>query len=130
MTVLEATSALYGWFSENDSFNMEKNFIKLIPITETPDEDRAAIDCGLRNWEDMKMIQKNGDYWVLLRKLSTLEQSITINADIAIIISSFTSKYAELIQDNSYVCDPLNIQEKDIQALLGLCGDLIKSDGN
>ena len=101
MTILEATSALYGWFSENDSFNMKNDFIKLVSITETPDEDKAAIGCGLKRWEDMKMVQRNNDYWVLDRDLSSLDQTVTINADIAMVISSFTSKYAEIIKDKS-----------------------------
>ena len=127
MTVFEATANLYNWFSENDTFNMDKNFSKVVLLTETPEEDKAALELGLKRWEEMSMIEKSGDYWVLSKKLSTMEQNISIGCDVAAVISEFTTKYAELINDNSYACDPMDIKEKDIQALLGLCSELIKS---
>ena len=127
MTIFEASASLYIWFSENDSFNMDKNFSKVVLLTETPEEDKAALELGLKKWEEMSMVEKSGDYWVLSKKLSTMEQSVAIASDTAAVISEFTSKYAELVNDNSYVCDPMDIKEKDIQALLGLCSELIKS---
>ena len=128
MTVFDATTLLYGWFSNNDSFNMERDFLKLVTLTENPDEDKAAVNCGLRKWEELNMVDRDGEYWVLTKKLSSLEQTLTITADSALIISTFTSKYADVIKDDTYLCDPCNIQEKDLQYLLGLCNDLINSE--
>jgi len=48
MTVLDATAELYSWFSENDCFSLENDFIKVIPITENPNRDRAAFLCALK----------------------------------------------------------------------------------
>jgi hypothetical protein len=127
MTILEASASLFSWFAEHDSFNMDNDFQKIVVVTESPDEDKAAINLGLKKWEEMNMVERSGDYWVLSRKLATMEQNITINSETALIISTFNSKYAELVKDNTYQCDPTNIQEKDIQILLSLCGDLIKS---
>ena len=128
MTVFDATTLLYGWFSNNDSFHMERDFLKLVTLTENPDEDKAAVNCGLRKWEELNMVDRDGEYWVLTKKLSSLEQTLTITADSALIISTFTSKYADVIKDDTYLCDPCNIQEKDLQYLLGLCNDLINSE--
>ena len=127
MTVFEASTALFLWFSENDSFNMKKDFSKVVLVTESPEEDKAAVELGLKKWEEMNMVEKSGDYWVLAKKLTAMEQTVTINSETALMISTFTSKYAELLNDTSYECDPGAIQEKDVQALLGLCNELIKS---
>ena len=127
MTVFEATATLYAWFSENDSFNLKEDFISIVPLTETPDRDKAAIMCGLEKWKDMNMLEHHNDYWILSKKMSSLEQNVTISADVAAVLATFANRYAEVIKDNTYECDPFDIKEKDIQAILGLCGDLIKS---
>lgn len=127
MTVFEASTKLYLWFADNDSFNMDNNFKQVVLVTETPDEDRAAIELGLKKWEEMNIVEKSGDYWVLSRALASMDQNVTINSETALMISTFTAKYAETIGDKTYACDPSNIQESDIQALIGLCNDLIKS---
>lgn len=128
MTVFDASSSLYKWFAVRDSFNMKEHFMSLVPITETPNEDKAAILCGLKKWEEIKMIQRSGDYWILNKKLSSLDQTVSISAETALVISSITSKYAEIINNTSYFCDPFNINEKDVHVLLELCRELIKSE--
>ena len=128
MTVLDATSLLYEWFSRNDCFNLKEDFLKIVTITETPEADKSAVMCGLEKWKDMNMVENHGDYWVLNKKLSSLDHSVTICSDSALIINTFNTRYAEIIEDHAYACDPCNIQEKDVQYLLALCSDLIKSE--
>ena len=51
MTVIDATNNLFEWFSENDSFELDKDFIKIISVTDTPEEDKTAFLCALDNFE-------------------------------------------------------------------------------
>ena len=128
MTTLDTASLLHEWFSKHDTFNMDKNFSGVVLVSETPEADKAALSCGLKKWEEMSIIQRHEDYWVLNRSLLTFEQSITVNIETAEAVSAFTMKYAEIIGDTKYYCDPTALEEKDVQALIGLCGDLIQSN--
>ena len=51
MTVFESTGNLYEWFSENDSFNMEEDFSKIVLVTDHPKRDRAAFLSALKQLE-------------------------------------------------------------------------------
>ena len=51
MTVVDATNMLFDWYSENDSFELEKDFMRVIPVTDTPEEDRSAFLCALDGFE-------------------------------------------------------------------------------
>jgi hypothetical protein len=57
MTVVDATNMLFDWFSEHDSFELEKDFMKIIAVTETPEEDRSAFLCALDGFEQNAFVK-------------------------------------------------------------------------
>ena len=58
MTVHEAGAQLYGWFSNNDCYDPEKDFNKLVLVTESEEQDKAAIECALESLEEVVIVKK------------------------------------------------------------------------
>lgn len=131
MTILEASGHLYNWFAENDSFSMEKDFIKIITITEEPNRDKATFECALKELEGMKMIQGEFSpddhlkYWILNKSFLAYEQSVTVSPELAITISDIINKFCEVTSNNIDICDPAKIEEKDLQNLIYIANILI-----
>ena len=131
MTILEASGHLYQWFRENDSFSLEKDFMKIITITEEPNRDKATFECALKELEGMKMIQGEFSpddhlkYWILNKSFLTYEQSISISPDLSITISDIINKFCETMGNTMDVCDPTELQEKDIKNLIYICNILV-----
>ena len=130
MTVLEASGHLYNWFSENHSFSLEKDFIKIVTITEHPSRDRAAFLCALSDFEKGEMIKKarvgDEEYWVLQRSFLMYPQTISISSDTSLIMSTVINKFCEIIGNDKDMCNPAEISEEDIKNLLYICNYLTK----
>ena len=132
MTVFEASGLLYQWFSEKDSFSLDKDYNKLILISEEPEADKAAINCSLEQLEEMGVIKSKevGEevYWVLVKKFSSMEQSVPISAPTALQLYEVVQMYAEVLGGgDKYVCDPTDIKEIDIKAMLSAVEVLAKT---
>jgi len=127
MTVIDASCKLYEWFSSNDSFH-ENDFIKVLPISETPEADRACVLAGLDEFEKLNMIKKvtfkNNNYWVLLKSLSSFDQSVSISSNTAIIMAQILNQYCEMTGVVSEKCDPKSLTEKDIKNVLFLLTEM------
>jgi len=54
MDVVKSTLKLYEWFSSNDSFCIEDDFLDIVTITENPERDRASVLCALNNLEKIR----------------------------------------------------------------------------
>ena len=131
MTILQASGHLYQWFSENDSFSIEKDFIKIITITEEPNRDKAAFKCALKSLKKMGMIKgefspdDHLQYWILNKSFLTYEQNVTISPNLAITVSEIINKFCENTGNEEDLCDPTSIQEKDIQNLIYIANVLV-----
>ena len=124
MTVFEASGHLYEWFSQNDCFCMESDFIKVITITETPNEDKVAFLCALKSFEDSEMVSSEFDpdshkkYWVLKKSFLMYNQQVDLLPDTALAISRVINHFCEEMNNEVDRCDATNITEKDIKNLL------------
>ena len=131
MTILEASGHLYKWFRENDSFSLEKDFMKIITITEEPNRDRVAFKCALKRLEEMNMIKSEWgpedhlQYWVLEKSFLTYEQNVTVSPELAITISDIINKFCEVTSNQIDVCDPSQIEEKDLNNLIYIANILV-----
>jgi hypothetical protein len=129
MTVLEASNELYSWFSENDTFCLDKDFIKVIAITETPEEDKAAFLCALKDFEKSKLILSSEinstEYWILNKKFYSYAQNVQINPELALALAGIINKFCEVIGDSTDLCDPANVEEKDIKNLIYITNVLV-----
>ena len=57
MTVLDANNALFEWFINNDSFVMERDLKKVIPIVEEQEEVENALKMALQQLEEANLIK-------------------------------------------------------------------------
>tara|TARA_Y100000310_G_C20150175_1_gene564342 strand:- start:81 stop:479 length:399 start_codon:yes stop_codon:yes gene_type:complete len=125
MTVLEASSQLFEWFRENDTFEMGEHFQRVVLVSDQPNKDKAAFTCALEDLEKMEMIQSckldEKEYWTLRKGFEAYEQTVTINPTVAIMISTVVNGYCDIISLQEEKCDPANIAEKDIRNLLFIC---------
>ena len=128
MTVLDATILLYGWFEENTSFKLESDFKKINPISESPEEDKAAIECGLREMLECKFIDHHNDYWILNRPIHSIEQSVTLSAPTALQIANVINTFCTVSNIKQNECNPSQISEKDLNNLLFICHTLSGED--
>ena len=122
MTILEASERLFKWFSENDYFDMEFDFIRVNPITETKEKDIAALTLALEDLEKNDLIgSKTIDdktCWILKKPFAAYEQNITLTPPTSMALSQIINTACEAIGDDTDLCDPANVQEKDVRNLL------------
>lgn len=123
MTVFDASLKLYEWFSGNDAFT-EKDLIKVMPITETPEKDRAAFFLALKNFEQNEMISlhQSGEdkTWVLKRCFAASDQSIVISYITAIQVSHVINSFCDMSKNETDRCDPTKITEDDVRNLVAI----------
>ena len=124
MTVVDATNMLFDWFSKHDSFELEKDFMKIIPVTETPEEDRSAFLCSLSGFEQNEFV-KSVEYkevrrWILAKPYSSYEQAVTVGPDTCAGIALIINSMCDTLGDQTDRCEVTNILEKDIRNLVGL----------
>ncbi len=118
MTILDASLKLYDWFQENESVILERDFKKIILISENEEEDYACFQAALKDLETQGMIVKENykdtEYWILKQPFSSFEQNVTINPHLAKTIAQEINTFCDKIQDDTDRCNVGNITEKDI----------------
>ena len=136
MNVLESSLKLYEWFSSNDSFCLEQDFLKLVIVSGDEERDKASILCALKNLEKYEIIQSQEvDYkkqkrrvWVLERPLERMPQKVEIDYELAITIAHVVNDAAEKYNVKESVCDAGNITANNIKDLIVLAGINLKSE--
>ena len=128
MTVFEGSIALYGWFAENDSFDMSQHLEVLGSKKikgHSAKQAKAALKCALVQLEKMELIKKtqidDSEVWVLQRTYLTVEQDVKVSADTALAISEVINNFCKIVDDYKDECDPSSIKEKDVQNLVHIC---------
>ena len=129
MNVLQASGELYNWFSENDSFCMDEDFMKIIPITEHPKRDRAAVFSALSDLEESKLIASSEvdgkQYWIIRKNFLSYNQSVEITPELSLSLAKIINKFCELTGEETEYCDPVNIEEKDLKNLIYIANILL-----
>jgi len=123
MTIYEAGAELFGWYAEHDCYNTKKDYNKLVLVSDTPDEDKAAIACALESFQETGIIKKKeseeGEFWVLNKKFSASTQSVEITSATAQKIHGLVNLFTETAGlGEKHACDPLDICERDIEILI------------
>ena len=129
MTIAEACSSLFSWFSENEHFEMSKNYKELLIITDDEQREKSTISLALKRLEEINIISKlnikpSREMWVLEKGLDNYEQKIEISGLAAGNIASIINKTCDVIGDYQDLCNPLSINEKDINNLIFICQKL------
>ena len=133
MTVVDATNMLFDWYSENDSFELEKDFMRIIPVTDTPEEDRSAFLCALDGFEQNAFVKsveyKGARRWILAKSYASYEQTIAIGPDTCQGVALIINTMCDTIGQDTDRCEVTNIVEKDIRNLVGLTNYMTNQQG-
>ena len=132
MNILDSTLLLYDWFQENDSFNMDEDFIKIKAITDEPERDRASFLCALKSLEKYEVVQSSlvkwgkteeeKEYWVLNKPIASLPQNIELDSVLAGAIATTINTFSKKIERPDIYCDPLNVTGDNIRDLCFMAG--------
>ena len=125
MTILEASIKLFDWFKTNNSFSIDdaENLIAL--GIETKEQIAAAI-ISLDRLEKLEIIKgteaviknKVNKIYVLEKPVQNFSQTVSISGMTASGISRCINLFCEEIKDDTDLCNPLSITEKDISNLV------------
>ena len=128
MTILDASNQLFDWFSDNDSFCIKDDWIKLILLSEHKERDEAAVILALDSLEKSELIKSiivndetKRKIWILNRPFDQWDQSVSLTGPTARVVSTTVNNFCDLIQDQTDRCDSTNISEKDIRNLAIVC---------
>ena len=97
MNVLEASNKLFEWFSENDSVNVERDFLKILPEEKKSTENVACLSAALQDFEKSELVKCNNDYWILKKPFSSFEQSVKISPQLALSIAHLVNGFCEVV---------------------------------
>ena len=122
VTVLDATSKLFVWFANKDSFCMEDNFSEAVVVSIDEEIDKACFHCALESMRKhggllKKAEMKGKTYWFLIRPLQSIEQTVTIGFDTVNMICAVLEDLSKNLETD--ICfDATNISESNLQDLL------------
>ena len=122
MTVQDAQNLLYEWFGSNDSFEINKDLRKVIPIMENEEETMAAFRLALEELRGNNLLssQDYGDkkYYILTKSYESYVQSVELSTFTTKWLSSEINEFCELIEDKTDLCNTSGITDKDIRNLV------------
>lgn len=129
MTVIEATSSLFKFFSEGDYFEMGRHFSDVVLISEDKELDKAVVEAGLDSLVEMGVVvKKEGSlrdgktYWILSKPLAYYEQKVEVTPDVALRISTLLNEVCDKMGNTDELCDPTNISNNDLANLATIAG--------
>ena len=127
MNILEAKQLLLGYFLTKDTLSID-GFSSVVQQKNIKDETEAVLRAALLELDSLKIITKSfsnienkqQEIWVLNKPLLSYEQSIQIDGNLAIKISSYVNNFLKTTGDTSIISNPLNISRDDIIILLDI----------
>ena len=132
MTVNDAVEKLFSWFSDHDTFQMERDFKELVVITDNMDEEKCAISCALKDMESNNIISSNTtnktDYYILCRKLQAFSQDVSIDGETAWAMANVINGVCEAMEDYVDQCDPINLKPLDIKNITFIAMEQLRKE--
>ena len=130
MTVNDAMEKLFSWFSDHDTFQIERDFKELVVITDNIDEEKCAISCALKDMESNNIISSHTtnktDYYILCRKLQAFSQDVAVDGETAWAMANVLNGVCEAINDYQDQCNPLILRPLDIKNLTFIAGEQMR----
>ena len=119
MTINDAVEKLFGWFTDRDTFQMERDFKEVVVITDNIDEEKCTILCALKAMESNNIISSHTtnktDYYILCRKLQAFSQDVAVDGETAWAMANVLNGVCESINDYVDQCNPMILKPLDIK---------------
>lgn len=120
MNILEASNKLFVWYSTNTSFNIKRDFTKLVPISLDVEDDKASLSLALSEFIDNKLVREKNGYFILQQSFENFTQKVELSPSVCIAVSSIINKFCSLMKNEVDKTEAKNIKEKDIVNLLNI----------
>ena len=119
MTVLDANNLLFEWYGANNSFVMERDLKKVVPIIEDEEETKTTLSLALEELREANLVKVCEDkkYYILVKPFGAYQQSPEISSWVANYAGAKINEFCDLINDDSDRCDASQISERDIKNL-------------
>jgi len=122
MTIVEAANKLLEHFTKKDSFSMDTDYIDLMQLSETPEENKVTFILALEDLEKNDFIksytQGKKKIYILKKPLNSFEQNINVGGFTCNMIAKVINDFCDKIKDKRDYCDSRGITEKDIRNLM------------
>ena len=122
MTVLDAQNLLYEWFGSNDSFEINKDIRKVLPIMENEEETIAAFRLALEELARNNLVspQEYGDkkYYILAKSYESYVQTVELSTFTTKWLATEINEFCAMIEDQTDQCTLSNINDKDVRNLV------------
>ena len=132
MTISEACSKLFGWFAENERFDLSKDYKSLLIVSDDEEVEKEIVKIALTKMEEIKILVRitpaRRNVWVLDKPLNSFEQNVSISGNMATEISEIINRTCHAIDNYDDVCNPLDINEKDVNNLIFICQKIYEHD--
>lgn len=119
MTILDVNNLLFDWYTNNNTFKMDRDFKKIVPIYEDEDEVKKTIELALDQLIEANLILpcKEKEYYILTKPFSAYQQTLEINSWVSAYVASQINDFCSLIGDDQDKCDASSLTEKDLKNL-------------
>lgn len=129
MTIAEGCSILFDWFSKNDTFELDRDYKNLVIVSDDEYVSKEILKQACDKIEKNNLIKKlslkpSREVWVLEESLDSYEQKVELQGQLACRISNIINKTCDVIGDYEDLCNPLAINEKDLNNLIFICEKL------
>jgi hypothetical protein len=128
--VNEAMEKLFSWFSDHDTFQMERDFKDLVVITDNMDEEKCAISCALKDMESNDIISSHTtnktDYYILCRKLQAFSQDVSIDGETAWAMANVLNGVCEGLNDYTDQCNPMILRPLDVKNIVFIATEQLR----
>jgi hypothetical protein len=124
MTIQDASNELFAWFEKEDSFEINRDIKKIVPIFDVGQEEEVTIAfrIALEKLEEAQLVaSKDYDdkkYYVLEKHMDAFQQSIELGPWTAKFLAGEINEFCQLVDDSTDLCQTSSIQEKDIRNLV------------
>jgi len=122
MTIVEAVNKLLEHFGKKDSFSIEEDYLNLMQLSETPEENKIAFILALEDLDKNEFVkcytQGKKKIYILKKPLNSFEQNVMIGGFTCSMIAKVINDFCDKIKDKRDYCDAKNINEKDIRNLM------------
>ena len=131
MNGLESTNILFKWFSSNDTFLLERDFKKIVPLSENEEEDRAVVMCGLKDLSEKNIISNidyhDKEYWILKKPFQAYTQDVEVSPTTALGVEAIINSFCEVLENKEDICDASSISDKDLANMVFICNSIVQN---
>jgi hypothetical protein len=128
MTINEIKQDLFTYFAQNDSFDLQKDFNKIVLVSEEPEVDKQIVLLGLKEFEEQKLVSRlpieGRDFFVLQQPLQQYSQTIELHYPTLEALAKVINQYCDEADNQKDRVNPLNVTETDIQNTIILAAGL------